>query len=109
VRSGIRSNCCVSSSCSASSRSAPSSREGVLEGFLLAAELGDPLRDQLRLDPPLEGGYLGLDLAVQFGDLLADPRACELAVAAPLAVVGAQLLVESGAWPAQQRTMPENK
>jgi hypothetical protein len=84
-------------------------REGVLEGFLLAAELGDPLRDQLRLDPPLEGGYLGLDLAVQFGDLLADPRACELAVAAPLAVVGAQLLVESGAWPAQQRTMPENK
>jgi hypothetical protein len=40
----------------------------LLERLLLAAELRDPLGDQLRLDSLLEGDDLGLDLAVELGE-----------------------------------------
>jgi hypothetical protein len=49
--------------------------ERLLEGLPLPTELGDPLGDQLGLDPILQGLDLRLDLAVELGDLVADSRA----------------------------------
>lgn len=64
--------------------------ERLLERLLLAAKLRNPLGDQLRLDPLLQGMDLGLDLAFELRDLLADPGPGELAVATLLTVVGLQ-------------------
>jgi hypothetical protein len=62
--------------------------QSVLKGLLLAAKLCDPLGDELRLDPLLEGLDLGLDLSLELRDLLAHPGPGELAAATLLAVVG---------------------
>jgi hypothetical protein len=69
-------------------------RQGLLQRLLLPAKLTDPLGDQLGLDPLLQGLDLRLDLAIQLGDLLADPRTGELAVSALVTMVSTKLFGE---------------
>ena len=67
----------------------------LLERLLLAAKLADPLGDQLGLDPLLERLHLRFDLALELGDLLADPGPGELSVAALIAIVVAKSCLAS--------------
>ncbi|HEX2468605.1 MAG TPA: hypothetical protein VHJ54_10390 [Solirubrobacterales bacterium] len=66
----------------------------LLEHGLLAAKLGDPLGDQLRLNVLFQGADLGLYLALEVSELLADAGAGALAVSLLLARVSPQLLGE---------------
>ena len=54
-------------------------RPGHLPGLPSAPELPDPFRDQLGLDAALQRDHLGLDLAVELGDLLANTGSDQLA------------------------------
>ncbi|HEX7291533.1 MAG TPA: hypothetical protein VF250_10445 [Conexibacter sp.] len=65
-----------------------------LVGRLVGLQLGDAGGDEFRVDAGLERFDLGLDAAVGIGDLLAQARCGELAVAGALAGRRAELLLQ---------------